>query len=78
MLLKIAVAPGKTVVDSRTKVFQSVETVVMRRILVRDGQTLKRRSPLQQPTTEAMREWQSSNVCLLNVTSFETEYVDAD
>jgi hemolysin D len=34
----VAVAPGKTVVDSRTKVVQPSETAVVRRILVRDGQ----------------------------------------
>lgn len=38
----VAVAPGKTVVGSRTKVIQSAETAVVRRILVRDGQTVKR------------------------------------
>lgn len=37
----VAVAPGKTVVDSRTKVVQPAETSVVRRILVRDGQTVK-------------------------------------
>lgn len=38
----VAVAPGKTVVDSRTKVLQPAETGVVRRILVRDGQVVKR------------------------------------
>lgn len=38
----VAVAPGKTVVDSRTKVIQPAETAVVRRILVRDGQVVKR------------------------------------
>lgn len=37
----VAVAPGKTVVGSRTKVIQSAETAVVKRILVRDGQTVK-------------------------------------
>jgi len=37
----VAVAPGKTVVDSRTKVVQPSETAVVRRILVRDGQQVK-------------------------------------
>ena len=36
----VAVAPGKTVVDSRTKVIQPAETAVIRRILVRDGQAV--------------------------------------
>ena len=38
----VAVAPGKTVVDSRTKVVQPAETGVVRRILVRDGQAVKK------------------------------------
>jgi hemolysin D len=38
----VAVAEGKTVADSRTKVIQSVETAVVRRILVRDGQHVAR------------------------------------
>ncbi|XQA64322.1 HlyD family type I secretion periplasmic adaptor subunit [Xanthomonas sacchari] len=38
----VAVAPGKTVVDSRTKVVQTAETAVVHRILVRDGQVVKR------------------------------------
>ncbi|MEZ0470994.1 HlyD family type I secretion periplasmic adaptor subunit [Luteimonas salinilitoris] len=37
----VAVAPGKTVVSSRTKVVQPAETAVVRRILVRDGETVK-------------------------------------
>ncbi len=37
----VAVAPGKTVVDSRTKVVQSSETAVVRRIMVRDGQQVE-------------------------------------
>jgi hemolysin D len=37
----VAVAPGRTVVDSRTKVVQPAETAVVRRILVRDGQDVK-------------------------------------
>lgn len=37
----VAVAQGKTVVSSRTKVIQPAETAVVKRILVRDGQTVK-------------------------------------
>lgn len=37
----VAVAPGKTVVGSRTKVIQPSETAVVKRILVRDGQSVK-------------------------------------
>lgn len=36
----VAVAPGQIVVSSRTKVIQPVETAVVRRILVRNGQTV--------------------------------------
>lgn len=42
----VAVAPGKMVVDSRTKVIQPAETAVVRRILVRDGQRVKSGEPL--------------------------------
>lgn len=38
----VAVAPGKTVVSSRTKVVQPAETAVVRRILVHDGQAVRR------------------------------------
>ena len=38
----VAVAPGKTVVSSRTKIIQPAETAVVKRILVRDGQTVKK------------------------------------
>lgn len=37
----VAVAPGRTIVSSGTKVIQSAETAVVRRILVRDGQAVK-------------------------------------
>jgi hemolysin D len=37
----VAVAPGKTVTSSRTKVVQPAETAVVRRILVHDGQAVK-------------------------------------
>lgn len=42
----VAVAPGKMVVDSRTKVIQPAETAVVRRILVRDGQKVKAGEPV--------------------------------
>lgn len=38
----VAVAPGKTVTHSRTKVIQPLETAVVRKILVHDGQTVKK------------------------------------
>lgn len=37
----VAVAPGKTVTNSRTKIIQPAETAVVRRILVHDGQAVK-------------------------------------
>jgi hemolysin D len=37
----VAVAPGKTVISSRTKIIQPAETAVVRRILVHDGQRVK-------------------------------------
>jgi hemolysin D len=37
----VAVAPGKTVTSSRTKIIQTAETAVVRRILVHDGQAVK-------------------------------------
>lgn len=37
----VAVAPGKTVTGSRTKVIQSAETAVVHSILVHDGQTVE-------------------------------------
>lgn len=38
----VAVASGKTVVSSRTKIVQPAETAVVRRILVRDGQAVRK------------------------------------
>lgn len=38
----VAVAPGKTVAGSRTKILQPAETAVVRRILVQDGQAVRR------------------------------------
>ncbi len=38
----VAIAPGKTVVSTRTKIVQPAETAVVRRILVRDGQQVRR------------------------------------
>jgi len=49
----VAVAPGKMVVDSRTKVVQPADTAVVRRILVRDGQKVKAGEPLIELDTTA-------------------------
>jgi hemolysin D len=42
----VAVAPGKMVVDSRTKIVQPADTAVVRRILVRDGQKVRAGEPM--------------------------------
>ncbi|PAK91287.1 hemolysin secretion protein D [Stenotrophomonas rhizophila] len=42
----VAVAPGRMVVDSRTKIVQPAETAVVRRILVRDGQKVRAGEPM--------------------------------
>ena len=49
----VAVAPGKTVTSGRTKVIQPAETAVVRRILVHDGQTVKRGQLLVELDTTA-------------------------
>ncbi|WP_282244141.1 HlyD family type I secretion periplasmic adaptor subunit [Stenotrophomonas sp. PS02300] len=42
----VAVAPGRMVVDSRTKIVQPADTAVVRRILVRDGQKVRAGEPM--------------------------------
>ena len=37
----VAIAPGRTVASSRTKIIQPAETAVVKRILVRDGQSVQ-------------------------------------
>lgn len=60
----VAVAPGKTVVDSRTKILQSSETSVVRRILVRDGEAVEKGQALIEldPTVAAADVAQSDDL----------------
>lgn len=64
----VAVAPGKTVVDSRTKVIQPAETAVVKRILVRDGQTVKQGELLiELDATGTGADYEKAGEALLNV-----------
>jgi hemolysin D len=49
----VAVAPGKTVTTSRTKTLQTSETAVVRRILVHDGQAVRKGDVLIELDTTA-------------------------
>lgn len=63
----VAVAPGKTVVGSRTKVIQPVETAVVRQILVRDGQTVKAGQLLiELDATAAAADYAKAGEALIN------------
>lgn len=63
----VAVAPGRTVVDSRTKVIQPAETAVVRRILVRDGERVKAGQPLiELDTTVTGAEYAQAGDALVN------------
>jgi hemolysin D len=63
----VAVAPGKTVVDSRTKVVQTAETGVVRRILVRDGQVVKKGQVLiELDATATAAEYTRADEALVN------------
>lgn len=63
----VAVAPGRTVVDSRTKVVQPAETAVVRRILVRDGERVKAGQPLiELDTTATGAEYAQAGGALVN------------
>lgn len=71
----VAVAPGKTVVSSRTKVIQSAETAVVRRILVRDGQPVKRGDVLiELDATATGAEYQQADEALVNARLAELRY----
>ncbi len=63
----VAVAPGKTVVGGRTKVIQPMETAVVRRILVQDGQRVRKGQLLIEldATTEAA-DYAKAGDALLN------------
>ncbi len=63
----VAVAPGKTVAGSRTKIVQPAETAVVRRILVRDGQAVKRGQLLiELDATAASADFEKAGEELIN------------
>jgi hemolysin D len=71
----VAVAPGRTVVSSRTKVLQPMETAVVRRILVRDGQTVAAGDLLiELDATSAAAEFEQANETLINARLAEARY----
>src|SRR5690606_27629744 len=71
----VAVAPGRTVVSSRTKILQPMETAVVRRILVRDGQTVKAGDLLiELDATSAAAELEQANEALINARLAEARY----
>jgi len=71
----VAVAPGRTVVSSRTKILQPMETAVVRRILVRDGQTVKAGDLLiELDATSAAAEFEQANETLLSARLAEARF----
>src|SRR5690606_11840336 len=71
----VAVAPGKTVVDSRTKVIQPAETAVIRRILVRDGQAVKQGDLLVElDATATGADYQQADDALANARLAELRF----
>lgn len=63
----VAVAPGKTVVGSRTKVIQPMETAAVRRILVKDGQSVKAGQLLiELDATAAAADYAKADEALIN------------
>lgn len=71
----VAVAPGRTVVSSRTKVLQPMETAVVRRILVRDGQAVKAGELLiELDATDAAAELEQANETLINAWLAEARF----
>jgi len=72
----VAVAPGRTVVGSRTKILQPMETAVVRRILVRDGQSVKAGELLiELDATAATAEFEQANETLINARLAEARFV---
>jgi hemolysin D len=75
----VAVAPGRTVVSSRTKVLQPMETAVVRRILVRDGQQVKAGELLiELDATDAAAELDKANETLINARVAEARFSALD
>lgn len=71
----VAVAPGKTVVGSRTKVIQPAETAVVRKILVRDGQVVKQGDLLVElDGTATGAEYRQADEALISARLAELRY----
>ncbi|WP_447731076.1 HlyD family type I secretion periplasmic adaptor subunit [Pseudoxanthomonas suwonensis] len=71
----VAVAPGKTVVSSRTKVIQPAETAVIRKIHVRDGQAVRQGDLLVElDATATGAEHQQAAEALTNAQLAELRY----
>ena len=71
----VAVAPGKTVVGSRTKVIQPAETAVVRKILVRDGQAVKQGDLLVElDGTATGAEYRQADEALISARLAELRY----
>ncbi len=71
----VAVAPGKTIVSSRTKVIQPVETAVIRKILVRDGQVVKQGDLLVElDATATGADYQQADEALISARLAELRY----
>lgn len=71
----VAVAPGKTVVGSRTKVIQPAETAVVRRILVRDGQAVKQGDLLVElDATATGADYQQADEALIHARMAELRF----
>ncbi|MEL1264439.1 HlyD family type I secretion periplasmic adaptor subunit [Pseudoxanthomonas putridarboris] len=71
----VAVAPGKTVVGSRTKVIQTAETAVVRSIRVKDGQAVKQGDLLVElDATATGADYQQADDALINARLAELRY----
>ena len=71
----VAVAPGKTVVGSRTKVIQPAETAVVHKILVRDGQAVKQGDLLVElDGTATGAEYRQADEALMSARLAELRY----
>jgi hemolysin D len=72
----VAVAPGKTVVGSGTKVIQTTETATVRRILVDDGQTVRRGQLLiELDATAAAADYEKAGDALVNAHAAATRLI---
>ncbi|WP_440976061.1 HlyD family type I secretion periplasmic adaptor subunit [Pseudoxanthomonas winnipegensis] len=72
----VAVAPGKTVAGSRTKVIQPLETAVIRRIVIRDGQLVRKGDLLLElDATATGADYAQANEALVSARLAELRYV---